>query len=71
MKSIIAMVALLGAVSVAPGQEESVRPVVVMDPDGTEHISGLIVPPSTYCSPQAQEIWVGNVRSAPGPGLSK
>lgn len=71
MKSIIAMVALLGAVNVLSGQEQSARPVAVTDPDGTEHISGLIVPPSTYSSPQAQEMWMGNASSPPGPGLSE
>jgi monoterpene epsilon-lactone hydrolase len=71
MKSTIAMVALLGAVNAVSGQEGNVRPGAVMDPNGTEHISGLIVPPSSYSSPQAVEMWVGNARSPPGPGLSE
>src|SRR5580698_1887574 len=71
MKSIIAMVALLGTANAALGQEESVRPVAVADPDGTERISGLIVPPSTYSSPQAREMWMQNARSPPGPGLGQ
>jgi monoterpene epsilon-lactone hydrolase len=71
MKSIIAMIALLGAVNVASGQEEKARLVAVSDPDGTVHISGLIVPPSTYSSSQAREVWVGNANTPPGPGLSE
>jgi epsilon-lactone hydrolase len=67
----VAMVAMLGALHAALGEEQSSRPVAVGDPDGTEHISGLIVPPSAYSSPQAREMWMQNARSPPGPGLGQ
>jgi acetyl esterase/lipase len=71
MKSLIAVIALLSAAYGAFGQERNVRPTVVTDPDGTEHISGLIVPPSAYSSPQAEAMWIKNAGSPPGPGLSE
>jgi monoterpene epsilon-lactone hydrolase len=71
MKSILAMIAMLAALNAAFGEEQSSRPVAVGDPDGTEHISGLIVPLSTYSSPQAREMWMQNARSPPGPGMGQ
>lgn len=43
------------------------------DPDGTVNVPGLVVPPSSYASQQAQAAWAAQTRGprGPGPGLTE
>jgi epsilon-lactone hydrolase len=62
-----AALAWLSVMSSADGQ----KPVAVTDPDGTVHIASLAVPPSSYASQQARDLWVSRARQPPAPGLGE
>jgi epsilon-lactone hydrolase len=59
------------AATLAIAQEKIQHPTAVVDPDGTAHVSGLLVPPSSYASEQARDAWLRSAQSPPGPGLSQ
>jgi acetyl esterase/lipase len=61
----------LVSMSSAHGQQVTSQPDVVTDPDGTVHVGGLVVPPSSYVSQQARDFWVTRARQPAAPGLLK
>jgi len=70
MKSIFSTIAALGAISSACGQGAKAPRIALTDPDGTVHISAIVVPQSAYASQQAHDAWVARAKAPPGPGLT-
>src|SRR5260370_39374091 len=70
MKSIFSTIAALGAISAACAQGAKAPRIALTDPDGTVHISAIVVPQSAYASPQAHDAWVARAKAPRGPGLT-